>query len=205
MIDGCNFVLFIQGGLASDLGNPSIVAEAVGGGVPVKSCTSDLMESDNIDCSNSDLSQFDDNDDDDGDGGDDYLSDYDDYDDASYADEYALLQSQFDNVDLPPGVEVSLTLLNDPSPSESIQETKTVSDQPENERKEGATSFLTVDAASSSNSNGEGNSGDDIVETNQFSNFDVVDDISDHHYANSGFVDVKVKFSNENVLCVSHF
>lgn len=201
--------------MVSDPGKPSSMEGTVDSEDLIQTCPSDLMESKDIECSNSDSSLVDDDDnggdggggdydnDDDNGGDDDYLDDNDDdddvdndyfgYDDISCKDEYALLQAQFDNVDLPSGMEVSLASLNVPSLSESIQATETLSDLSKtDESKEVATSSSIVHHAESSSSSTkiEGNGSD-----GKFENFDVVDDISDHHYADSGFSGVKVKLT----------
>lgn len=108
----------------------------------------------------------------------DNLSDYDDqdiYEDYEGFDEYSLLQSQFDNVDLPSGVEASV-------PWFSVSEA---------EKKESASSSSTVGAESSSNVEDE----NDYLTTvlSQFKQFDVVEDFLDHYYAKKTFSEVKVK------------
>ncbi|XP_024033106.1 putative ubiquitin-conjugating enzyme E2 38 [Morus notabilis] len=183
--------------------NSSSLARSTDGADPLKSTsTSDSMELMNIDGSSPDLSYNDDGDRDDGDNDADdldYGSDYDDqdiyedYEDFSYVDECSLLESQFDNVNLSPGVEASVPWLSGSSSGKSIPETTTLatSDVPETEKKEIAASSLTVHAESSSNDKVEGENNDSTVEVSQFKNFDVVDDFTDHHYAQLGFSDTK--------------
>ncbi|PWA99767.1 ubiquitin-conjugating enzyme/RWD-like protein [Artemisia annua] len=73
------------------------------------------------------------------------------------------MQAQFDNVDLPPGVEANFSFLEKvPSAANSTPVTANTHDQE-----------VTKDVASSSSSN--------------IASFDIVDDFSDHYYANSGF------------------
>ncbi|XP_024033107.1 putative ubiquitin-conjugating enzyme E2 38 isoform X1 [Morus notabilis] len=182
--------------------NSSSLAGSTHGADTLKSTSiSNSTESMNMDGSSSDLSYHDDGDHEDGDNSasdSDYYPDYDDediyedYKEFSYIDEYSLLQSNFDNVNVPAGVEASIPLFSG-SLGKSIQEAKTltISDDPETEKKETVTSSSTVHAESSSNVKVEGKNNDYTVEISQFKKFDVVDDFTDHHYAQSGFWDTK--------------
>jgi ubiquitin-conjugating enzyme E2 O len=91
-------------------------------------------------------------------------SDY--YDDEEiYEDEYSFLQDQFDNVDLPPGVEASVPWLKD------------VECKPAGSH-----------ANSESSSKAEVDESTDAVmqKFRQFKQFDTVDSIPDHHYDKIG-------------------
>lgn len=181
------FLFFLQDALVSDPGNSS-----VGSNDPLKSSTSDLTELNGLNGSSSDLL---DHDEDDVDEDSDYAGDEDDYlsdcDDFAYNDVYASLQSQFDNVDLPPGVEASVPWLKDPSTSGKDSSTSgnvpatktlTISDFPVSKREEAASCSLAVHAELSSD-NKVVDSEDDVMQKYlQFKQFDVVNDFSDHHY-----------------------
>lgn len=112
---------------------------------------------------------------------DDVVSDYDDNDEFFYDndDDYLKLQAQFDNVDLPPGVEASVPWLQDPSPSENplAAGSSTSSVQ---EDKSSASSSLK--AASSSKVTKEEEMDDVLRKLMYFKQFDTVTDCSDHHY-----------------------
>ncbi|KAF3444125.1 hypothetical protein FNV43_RR13815 [Rhamnella rubrinervis] len=179
--------------LVSYPGNSSGMSASVGSIDPMKSSTSDSSDLNDLNGSSSDMLYNDDVDGDEdsndaGDDDDDYLSDYDEF---SYNDEYSHLQSQFDNVNLPPGVEASVPWLNDPSTSQNVPATNTliISGLPESKRKEVASCSLTVNAGSSCNDK-VGNP-EDVVMQNyiQFKQFDVVNDFSDHHYFRTGSED----------------
>ena len=189
----------MQDALASDAGNTSSTAGHVDHADPIKSCTSDSVGMNNINFFDTDMPNEDGGDGDDDDDNDAAVEDEDDvsiYDDDCYNfsdnDGYAVLQSQFDNVDLPPGVEASFSWFNGPSASETIKATKTltISDRLTTKGKENATSSLTAHAESSSNSKVESNHDISVME---ISRFDVVDAFSDHHYAISGFKNTQVK------------
>ena len=110
--------------MAVNLGNSTVLGslDSVG---PLKNSTSGSTNSNNLNSSNSDLSYH--HHDEDGNGAvdedtgffdeDDYVSDYDDNDNFLYDDSYVNMQTQFDNVDLPPGVEATLPWLKDPKSS----------------------------------------------------------------------------------------
>lgn len=110
--------------------------------------------------------------------------------------DYLTLESQFDNVDLPPGVEASVPWLKDPSPSENLSSTKmlTISDAP-------PATVLNPSASCSSAAPSESSSSKKVEDCNddnlmqrfqQFKQFDVVEDFSDHHYSRMGFSDEQV-------------
>lgn len=178
---------FEQDTLPSDEGNSFTAA---GSSIKPKSI-------DHIDDSGSDFSNHVDEDDHDAD----CFCDYDDYDNFSYEkDEYDTLQSQFDNVDLPTGVEVSLPWLKDPSPSENIPSTRkfTIFDSSNTKGKEVA-SCSTIQAELDS-SNQVGDSEDTVIQAFQnFKQFDVVGDFSDHHFNRLGFVEKQVRPSYLNL------
>ncbi|MCI12227.1 putative ubiquitin-conjugating enzyme E2 26-like, partial [Trifolium medium] len=92
----------------------------------------------------------------------DYDSDY--YDDDIYEDDYSFMQDQFDNADLPPGVEASLPWLKDIASTDCKQAVSHVT--PESSSKE------ILDESS-----------DTVMQKfQQFKQFDTVDSIPDHHY-----------------------
>lgn len=198
---------FLQDALISDPGNSSGTAASVGSIDPMKCSTSDSSDLNDLNGSSSDLLYNDDEDgdedsDDAGHDDDDYLSDYDDF---SYSDEYSHLQSQFDNVDLPPGVEAPVPWLNDPSTSQNVPAAKTliISDLPESKREEVGSCSLTVNAESSSNI--KVGDPEDVVMKNylQFKQFDVVNDFSDHHYFRTGSEEKQVKLIAYNFWFMS--
>ncbi|KAJ8749338.1 hypothetical protein K2173_018823 [Erythroxylum novogranatense] len=179
----------------------------------LKASTSESVESKNNNSCNSDLSYPDG--DVSGDDAEKYIddvSDYDyDYDDFLYEDDYFTIQSQFDNVDLPPGVEATLPWLKDPASSVnkiSGTSTSALSVLPDSganvpisaESKQKTTASVLVDngsqAASSSSSislvdsNGKveiSGENDVICKYKNFKQFDIVEDFSDHHYCSMGF------------------
>ncbi|KAJ0110922.1 hypothetical protein Patl1_02252 [Pistacia atlantica] len=189
---------------------------------PGKTSTSGSIISNNLNSSNSELS-YHDNDDDCDDCGDD-VSDYDDNDNFLYEDEddYITMQSQFDNVDLPPGVEASLPWLKDLAPRQLITpsvttissvpdlseskrkstildstETKrktTISDLDENKSKLASSSSSTDPEEASSNEKEEIEESGGMQKLH-FKLFDMVGDFSDHHYSRMGFLgDQQVSF-----------
>ncbi|KAJ7948320.1 Ubiquitin-conjugating enzyme like [Quillaja saponaria] len=134
-----------------------------------------------LSCQDDDNQNGDDNDEDP-----DYASDYYDNDDFIYDDEYDSMQTHFDNVDLPPGVEISLPWLKDLPSSETTPafantSILTISDLPECKKDAAASSSSAV--AESSSKKIEEDSDDAIMQTfREFKQFDTVDDFSDHHY-----------------------
>ncbi|KAA8526378.1 hypothetical protein F0562_008419 [Nyssa sinensis] len=189
--------------MAKDLGISTIVA----------GLTSGSLNSDILNSSNSDLSCHDDNDGDDAVDEDEDVSDYDDNDDYMYeddeSDEYLNVQAQFDNVDLPPGVEASVSWLKDPSPSADLPAAVSTSAQsdavglaavagmsaslfPEvaNSKNSAAVaaSSSTVFAELSSDGIEEEKKEDEVMRKfENFKRFDTVDDFSDHHFNSVGF------------------
>ncbi|XP_034701869.1 putative ubiquitin-conjugating enzyme E2 38 [Vitis riparia] len=186
-----------QVALANDVRNPTSEAGSEDSPDPLKSFASGSSDLININGFNSDLSYHDDDaiDDDD----DDDVSGYDDNDDFLYDDDYLKLQAQFDNVDIPPGVEASVPWLKDPTPSEKMPAVVDTSPTPslqgqcapvgsfsdpgEKETKKAATSSSTVPAQS-----GDGNQDDVLGKYLFFKRFDTVEDFSDHHFSRMGFV-----------------
>ncbi|KAL8228534.1 hypothetical protein R6Q57_016118 [Mikania cordata] len=159
---------------------------------------------------NSDISYHDDENDDDDDGGGDGDGDgmIDDDDDGDYYmfesskedDEahYLNMQAQFDNVDLPPGVEASFSWLNDLPPAIS----STVLDHHAHTHDHEVPNMplcKSTDIASSSSSVPPNTLSSPVVENEtetmeelkkkfeHFKLFDFVDDFSDHHFNNAGF------------------
>lgn len=165
--------------------NPAGVV-SVGSVKAVKSSTSGSNHSADHNGSTSDLSYQDDANDD----LDDYIDDADvvsDYDDENNEyvddfgdddDDYLKLQAQFDNVDLPPGVEASVPWLQDPSPSEDKSaETSTLAGK--NVTTTGASSSK---VESISKAKKEEEMDDVLRKLMYFKQFDTVADCSDHYY-----------------------
>ncbi|KAJ8568952.1 hypothetical protein K7X08_032689 [Anisodus acutangulus] len=174
----------------------------------VAGSTSGSLASGNNNSSNSDLSFHEDQN-----GGDDVMDDCDDVsnydDDDMYYDnddddecDYLSMQAQFDNVDLPAGVEASVSWLNEPAPrSKAPPQVSSSSHLAGAETsnptlpKHASSSFTQVSASSSSLVSGGSNSlgkeeatEDELMNKYQsFKHFDVVEDFSDHHYSNLGF------------------
>ncbi|XP_050207040.1 putative ubiquitin-conjugating enzyme E2 38 isoform X2 [Mercurialis annua] len=167
----------------------------------------------NVNSSNSDIS-YRDNDDVTFDGGDDYADeddvdeeDCEDDDDFEYLyeeeeDDYLAIQSQFDNVDLPTGVEASIDWLKEPATSTSGTGILTAADSSDGKRKstildvvetkrkategQGATTSCNSAATAESSSNSEpvGNNENVIIRKfKNFKQFDTVEDVSDHHFS----------------------
>ncbi|KAG2717329.1 hypothetical protein I3760_03G170500 [Carya illinoinensis] len=186
---------------ASDPGNSAVV------GSPdsvnhLKSSAPGSLNSNNLRSSNSDITYHDD----DGDGtgageddagfieDDDYVSDYDDNDDFLYDDGYTGMQYQFDKVDFPPGVEAPLPWLNDRDSSANIPpstRTLTISDIPDSKKQAAATSSSSIPADSKLKEKVEANEDAVMQKLQQFKQFDIVDDFSDHHFSRMGFSDGK--------------
>lgn len=135
---------------------------------------------------------------------DDYADDDYEYDDTDmYEDNYATMQSQFDNVDLPPGVEASLPWLKDIASSQdvtSVSTTTSISDLSESKRK-ATISYLgenksklafvshsTAPVESISDEKEEKEESRVMANIQGFKQFDTVDDFSDHHYNRMGFL-----------------
>ncbi|XP_028080304.1 putative ubiquitin-conjugating enzyme E2 38 [Camellia sinensis] len=173
--------------------------------------TSGSLNSVNLNGSNSDLSFHNDNDANVAiDEGDD-LSCYDDNDDYMYDDTYCdymmSMQAQFDNVDLPPGVEASVSWLKNSAPSANAPASTSASPpsdavgqpsgegisslkiyDPANGKNEAdITSSSTVIAESSSVGKEQEEKDDEFLRKFQlFKRFDTVDDFSDHHFSRLG-------------------
>lgn len=186
---------FLQDASASDPGNSTVV------GSPdsvnhLKSSASGSLNSNNLHGSNSDITYHDDEGDGTGAGeDDDYVSDYDDNDDFLYDDGYMGMQSQFDKVDFPPGVEASLPWLNDRESSANIPpstRTLTISDIPDSKKQAAATSSSSIPADSRLKEKVEESEDAAMQKLQQFKQFDIVDDFSDHHFSRMGFSDGKV-------------
>ncbi|CAA2987576.1 ubiquitin-conjugating enzyme E2 38 [Olea europaea subsp. europaea] len=176
----------------------------------VAGSASESINSYNLSGSHSDMS-YEENDNDGDDATDDDCDIYGDDDDYMYGDnnidDYSTLQAQFDNVDLPTGVEASVSWLSDPAPGSNTS-------TPENVPVEGgsvglpataavhassfpasprckteaiASSSSSVSAESSCNEGKEENKGEVMKKYLDFKRFDVVGDCSDHHYNKTGF------------------
>ncbi|KAL9457768.1 hypothetical protein AB3S75_006754 [Citrus x aurantiifolia] len=170
-----------------------------------KSSSSESIISKIPNSSNSELSYHDEDDNDDNYGNmDDYADDDYEYDDTDmYEDNYATMQSQFDNVDLPPGVEASLPWLKDIASSQdvtSVSSTTSISDLSESKRK-ATISYLgesksklafvshsTASVESISDEKEEKEESRVMANIQGFKQFDTVDDFSDHHYNRMGFL-----------------
>ena len=177
---------FLQNSLTSDHELPAGVV-SMNSVKPVKSSTSGSNNSADHSGSTSDLSYQDDANDD----LDDYIDDADvvsDYDDENNEyvddfggdddDDYLKLQAQFDNVDLPPGVEASVPWLQDPSSSEDkATETSTL---PGKNVKMLIASSSKVE--SSPKAKKEEEMDDVLRKLMYFKQFDTVADCSDHYY-----------------------
>ncbi|WMV39240.1 hypothetical protein MTR67_032625 [Solanum verrucosum] len=174
----------------------------------VAGSTSGSTDSGNNNSSNSDIAYHEDqNDGDDGLDDCDDLSNYDDDEDYMYYDDeddecdYLSMQAQLDNVDLPAGVEATVSWLNEPAPSSKVSSQASSSSHlagaqtlnptlPEH----ASSSFAQVPASSNSLVSGGSNScgkeevtEDELMKKYQsFKHFDVVEDFSDHHYSNLG-------------------
>lgn len=178
----------------------------------LEGCTSESIKMDNANNSTSDLSFCNDKDSDDiVDEGDDIL-DYDDeddymYDDDANEDNYLKMQAQFDNVDLPPGVEASVSWLSGPTPSsKSLPSTSTsLSNDALGQVPGTGFSSMTVYGVSKSKNEAGSSSSTEPVESSSaktehletedevlrkfqaFKRFDTVTDFSDHHFNRMGF------------------
>ncbi|CAI9772561.1 unnamed protein product [Fraxinus pennsylvanica] len=185
----------------NDMENSSCVAGSASGS----------LNSNNLSGSHSDMS-YEENDNDGDDATDDDCNIYGDDDDYMYddddADDYSNLQAPFDNVDLPTGVEASVSWLNDTAPGSN---TSTPVSVPVGSGLVGlpasaavhapsslaslcckteaiASSSSSVSAESSCNEKGnEENQVEVMKKYIDFKRFDVVGDCSDHHYNKTGF------------------
>ncbi|KAG5551919.1 hypothetical protein RHGRI_010134 [Rhododendron griersonianum] len=180
--------------------NEVAMSKDFGKSVIVVGSTSESLNSDHLNGPNSDLSCHSDDDankavDFDEDGAD-YDSDdymYDDDDDDE--NDYLSMQAQFDDVDLPPGVEASFSWLKDPAPGVNTQagpSSLNIYDPTNGENHAAATSSSTVltwaGATVKEQEEKEQEGKEDQVLRNfqNFKRFDTVDDFADHHF-NSGF------------------
>ncbi|KAL4361735.1 hypothetical protein GQ457_04G005630 [Hibiscus cannabinus] len=173
---------------ASEQGNSVSIAGSEDSNNPFKSSTLASINSNNINSSNSDLSYADDDDDEDcGDYGDD-VSDYGDNDDFLYEDDYSIMQSHFDNVDLPPGVEASIPWLKNSSSTGILPPFPGVPTAPfldeSKKAMETSTDSSVLPVESESDCKGGIEENGDMQRFLSFKHFDVVDDFSDHHYSN---------------------
>ncbi|XP_052178526.1 putative ubiquitin-conjugating enzyme E2 38 [Diospyros lotus] len=211
-----------EGDVAKDSGKGTVIVGSTSGSVTSENLndfekssvmlgTSGSINSDNLNGSNSDMSYHNDNDADEAvDNDDDNVSDYDDNDDFMYDDdddEYLRMQSQFDHVDLPPGVEASVSWLKGPVPSANCAAStgpsikNDIVTQPEgagipslkiylsanSEIADPGSSSSTVLAEPSSVKEQEVKDDEVIRKFQHFKQFDTVDDFSDHHFNRLGF------------------
>ncbi|KAI7733442.1 hypothetical protein M8C21_029058 [Ambrosia artemisiifolia] len=132
----------------------------------------------------------------DDDDGDYYMSENSKEDDEAH---YLSMQAQFDNVDLPPGVEASFSWLGDPQPVASAKVVAPSVDTLDQEIPN-IPFYKGTDVASSSSSSvlptviptsaveNEDKTNEEVKQKfENFKSFDIVDDYSDHHFNNAGF------------------
>ncbi|KAE9457644.1 hypothetical protein C3L33_10443, partial [Rhododendron williamsianum] len=185
--------------------NEDAVAKDVENSNTIMGSTSESLNSDNLNGSNSDPSYQNDNDADDPvDEGEEVCDFEDDNDDYMYEDDdddYLSMQAQFDNVDLPPGVEASVSWLNDPAPSANTPastSTSSLSDavgsslkffDPATSKYEtaAASSSMVLVESSSAGKEQEEKESEVMIKFQSFKQFDTVDDFSDHHFNGMGF------------------
>lgn len=160
-----------------------------------------IIEADTSGSLNSEISYHDDvneHDDDDDDMIDDNVDDAFDYDDdGDYMFEslnvddddsdYLSMQAQFDNVDLPPGVEASFSWLNDVPSIKSTPKDSLDHEIPNLPSKDIASSSSSVLPNVTSSSEKDGENEEAKKKFEQFKLFDIVEDFSDHHYNSAGF------------------
>ncbi|MFS8024241.1 putative ubiquitin-conjugating enzyme E2, ubiquitin-conjugating enzyme/RWD [Helianthus anomalus] len=147
---------------------------------------------------------FDDDDDDgmvefdDDEDGDYYMSENSKEDDEAH---YLSMQAQFDNVDLPPGVEASFSWLSDPQPAQPVTSAKPIDPPVEIHDHEipnipfctsndvaSSSSSVLPNVISTSGAENEDKTKDEVKQKfENFKSFDIVDDFSDHHFNNAGF------------------
>lgn len=140
---------------------------------------------------------------------DDGMVEFDDDDDADYymfddskEDDYLSMQAQFDNVDLPPGVEASFSWLNDdhhhhhppPPPPPVAHESPIIPFCKTNNDIASTSSSVPPNVNSSSAPQNEDQTKEVKTKFEHFKSFDVVDDFSDHHFNNAGFQGQQVVF-----------
>lgn len=182
----------------------------LGNSTSIVGSTSGSPYSANIQGSNSDMSYHgdDNNGDDAGDDGS-YISDYDDNDDYMFDNDvdygYSNIQAQFDNVDFPPGVEISFSWMKHTTPSINVTSNNAVvlptasgsgtetsvaivPDIANSNNNTAASSSSTFPAALDSDGKEEVEKEHDIMKNYQsFKRFDIVNDFLDHHYSRVGF------------------
>lgn len=118
------------------------------------------------------------------------------------------MQYQFDKVDFPPGVEAPLPWLNDRDSSANIPpstRTLTISDIPDSKKQAAATSGSSIPADSKLKEKVEANEDAVMQKLQQFKQFDIVDDFSDHHFSRMGFSDGKVMEVTYRYVYVVYF
>ncbi|XVF44268.1 hypothetical protein PTKIN_Ptkin02bG0106800 [Pterospermum kingtungense] len=205
----------VQDASSFDQGNSVSVAGSEDSDNPIKISPSGSINSNNLNKSDSDLSYHDN--DEDGDGYADDVSDYGDNDDFLFEDDYSIMQSHFDNVDLPPGVEASIPWLKDPASIGNVPPALDASAAScPVESKKATTSNLSVGEVKSASASAsmvpresafdqkEGNKEHGVMQKfESFEHFDVVDDFSDHHYNNLTSSGAKVRM--HLVHCHSKF
>lgn len=201
-----NFLFSLQNSMTKEVENHMSITGSTPG----------FLSLDKLNSSNSDLSYHDD-----GNHGEDAIdddvdvSDYDDNDEYKFDDDYYynLSMKPFDNVDLPPGVEASVSWLQASAVSPSKSTTSSVSTQFDvtalsadagtstsvildtHKIEYIASSGSAMTAESSSNAKEREDGGDEIMrEYEFFKAFDTVEDFSDHHYTNMGFQGQQVMF-----------
>lgn len=114
-------------------------------------------------------------------------------------DHYLSMQAQFDNVDLPPGVEASFSWLKDPVPSTSVTGGASYTGAMDPQKIQEISISKGKDVASSSSTvvqeavSGSVEKKEEVVEVEsmkkfeEFKLFDIVNDYSDHHFNSAGF------------------
>lgn len=164
-----------------DMENSVIISGSMDCIDPPNNSTWGTINSNNINSSNSDLS-FHDEDEDCDDYADD-VSDYDYNDDFMYEDDYEAMQSHFDNVDLPPGVEASVPWLKDPAPT--VNETSAPGSSTTPDAAESKKAAVLGSASSSRSLMPTESKKDDesvMLKFQSFKQFDIVQNFKDHHY-----------------------
>ncbi|XP_057505633.1 putative ubiquitin-conjugating enzyme E2 38 [Actinidia eriantha] len=190
--------------------NEDAVAKNFENCTTVMGSTSESLNSENLNGTNSDPLYHNDADADDPvDEGED-VSDYDDNDDYMYDDDdddYLSMQARFDNVDLPPGVEASVSWLNDPTSSTNTPVSTSISTMsdavgqlagtgmssskfynPASIKKGTDVTSHSMMLAESSSAGREQEEKEDevMIKFHLFKRFDTVDDFSDHHFSRMG-------------------
>lgn len=170
------------------------VGESSGSVDLCKSSTSVSQNSNNPNGSGSDISCQDDDEnimDDEDIVDDDALEEPDDdsdfyYDDDIYEDNYSSMQVQFDNVDLPPGVEASLPWLKDIASSDCV-------------------AVARVPTESSSKGKVDESKDEVMQKFCQFKQFGTVDSFPDHYYDKEGFSQVIYIENFLSCICTTNF